>query len=50
MRRLEFIRLELGVTLLVAERPEDVLPKLRAAAAELSEQEKTGKPETVKRM
>ena len=50
MRRLEFIRLELGVTLLVAERPEDVLPKLRAAAAAVTESEKQGKPETVERM
>jgi uncharacterized protein (TIGR00730 family) len=50
MRRLDFIRLELGVTLLVAERPEDVLPKLRAAVAAVSETEKRGKPETVRRM
>ena len=50
MRRLEFIRLELGVTLLVAERPEDVLPKLRAAAAAVTESEKRGKPETVERL
>src|ERR1700674_2842292 len=33
MRRLEFIRPDLGVKLLVADRVEDVLPKLRAAAA-----------------
>src|ERR1051326_7296437 len=32
MRRLDFIRLELGVTLLVAQGPEEVLPLLRAAA------------------
>src|SRR6185503_5055440 len=50
MRRLDFIRLELGVTLLVAERPEDVLPKLRAAAAKVSEREKQGAPEMVERM
>jgi uncharacterized protein (TIGR00730 family) len=50
MRRLDFIRLELGITLLVAERPEDVLPKLRAAAAAVTESEKQGKPETVERM
>ena len=50
MRRLDFIRLELGITLLVAERPEDVLPKLRAAAATVTESEKQGKPETVERM
>src|SRR5436305_14359713 len=50
MRRLDFIRLELGVTLLVADRAEDVLPMLRAVAAKVSEQEKQGKPETVERM
>jgi uncharacterized protein (TIGR00730 family) len=50
MRRLDFIRLELGVTLLVAHRPDEVLPMLRAAAAQVSEREKQGKPETVERM
>src|SRR5882672_4635765 len=50
MRRLEFIRLELGVTLLVADKPEDVLPKLRAMAAQVTEDEKQGKTETVERM
>lgn len=50
MRRLEFIRAELAVSLLVAERPEDVLPKLRTAAAAVTESEKQGKPETVERM
>jgi uncharacterized protein (TIGR00730 family) len=50
MRALDFIRLELGVTLLVADKPEDVLPKLRAAAAAVTESEKQGKPETVERM
>ena len=50
MRRLEFIRADLAVALLVAERPEDVLPKLRAAAAEVSERAKQGEPETVERM
>jgi uncharacterized protein (TIGR00730 family) len=50
MRALDFIRLELGVTLLVANKPEDVLPKLRAAAAAVTESEKQGKPETVERM
>ena len=49
MRRLDFIRVELGVTLLVAEKPDEVLPKLRAAAP-VSETEKRGKPETVRRM
>ena len=50
MRSMEFIRAELGVVLLVADRPEDVLPKLRAAAAGVTEREKRGKPETVERM
>ena len=50
MREMEFIRLDLGVSLLVVERPEQVLPTLRAAAAEVSEREKQGKPETVERM
>jgi uncharacterized protein (TIGR00730 family) len=50
MRALDFIRLELGVTLLVAERPDEILPKLRAAAGPVSEDEKQGKPETVERM
>ena len=50
MRRTAFIRLELGVTLLVADRVEEVLPMLRAAAAAVSESEKQGKPETVEKM
>jgi len=50
MRALDFIRLELGVTLLVADKPEDVLPKLRASAAAVTESEKQGRPETVERM
>jgi uncharacterized protein (TIGR00730 family) len=50
MRRLDFIRLELGVTLLVAHRAEEVLPMLYAAAARISEGEKEGQPETVERM
>ena len=50
MRRLEFIRADLAVALLVADRPDDILPKLRQAAARVSESEKQGKPETVERM
>ena len=50
MRGMQFIRAELSVALLVAERPEEVLPMLRQAAAEVSEREKRGKPETVERM
>jgi hypothetical protein len=36
--------------LLIAQRPEDVLPTLRAAAAQVGEGQKQGKPETVARM
>ena len=50
MRRTQFIRPEFGVTLLVADRIEDVLPMLRAAAAKVSESEKQGRPETVEKM
>src|SRR3954462_1453448 len=50
MRRLDFIRLELSVTLLVADRAEEVLPMLREEAAQVSESEKQGEPETVERM
>jgi len=50
MRGMEFIRAELGVALLVAETPDEILPKLRTAAAQVSESEKQGKPETVERM
>ena len=50
MRRTAFIRLELGVTLLVADRVDEVLPRLRAAAARVSESEKQGRPETVEKM
>lgn len=50
MRGMEFIRAELGVVLLVAKTPEEVLPKLRKAVADVSESEKRGKPETVERM
>jgi len=50
MRAMEFIRAELGVVLLVAKTPEEVLPKLRAAAAAVTQREKRGKPETVERM
>ncbi len=50
MRRLEFIRADLAVALLTADRPEYILPKLRQAVAGVSESEKQGKPETVERM
>jgi uncharacterized protein (TIGR00730 family) len=50
MRRLDFIRPELSVKLLVVNQPEEILPRLRAAGAAVSEDEKQGKPETVERM
>src|SRR5947208_4435051 len=40
MRSMEFIRAEFAVMLLVAETPEEVLPKLRKAAADVTEREK----------
>jgi uncharacterized protein (TIGR00730 family) len=49
MRRLEFVRAD-GVRLLVADRPDDVLPMLQQAVAAVSESEKQGAPETVKRL
>jgi hypothetical protein len=39
MRRLEFIRADLAVALLTAERPDDILPKLRQAARRERERE-----------
>jgi uncharacterized protein (TIGR00730 family) len=50
MRRLAFIHNEMGVTLLVADEPEDVLPKLRAAAGLVTEAAKQGQAETVAKM
>jgi uncharacterized protein (TIGR00730 family) len=50
MRKLEFIRLDTGFTLLVVETPSEVLPTLRQAAAAVTENEKHGKPETVERL
>jgi len=47
MRRLEFVR---SYNLLVADTAEDILPKLRTAAATVSEKEKVGAPETVERL
>jgi hypothetical protein len=40
MEKLQFIRAGLNVNLLVADRVEDILPKLQAAARELSEPDK----------
>jgi len=50
MRRTQFIWPEFAVLLLVADRIEEALPMLRAAAAEVSESEKQGRPETVEKM
>jgi uncharacterized protein (TIGR00730 family) len=50
MRKLEFIRSDMSFTLLVAETPAEVLPKLRQAAAAVTDSEKQGKPETVERL
>jgi uncharacterized protein (TIGR00730 family) len=50
MRKMEFIRMDFSVSLLVAETPAEVLPKLRQAAAAVTEHDKQGKPETVQRM
>jgi len=50
MRRLQFIRAEMSFKLLVAKEPDEVLPMLHAAAAEVPAHEKEGRPETVKKM
>lgn len=50
MRKLEFIRADTGFTLLVAETPAEVLPKLRQAASAVTDVDKQGKPETVARL
>ena len=50
MKRLEFIRDGLHVNLLVAERVEDILPKLIEAARKISEPEKEMKAAAVERM
>jgi uncharacterized protein (TIGR00730 family) len=50
MGRLAFIHNETGVNLLVANQAEEVLPKLRAAAAVVTDAAKRGEPETVAKM
>jgi len=50
MERLAFIRAGLSVTLLVADRVEDILPKLIAAAAPLPEAEKLMESGTAERL
>jgi hypothetical protein len=50
MRRLEFIRAGLSVHLLVAERVDEILPKLFEAARLVSEPEKEMAPIAAERM
>jgi hypothetical protein len=50
MERLDFIRAGLPVTLLVAERVEEILPKLLEAARSVSEAEKQMTPVAAERM
>jgi uncharacterized protein (TIGR00730 family) len=50
MQELAFVRHEAAERLLVADRPEDVLPMLRAAAARISESEKEGASEMIERL
>lgn len=50
MRRTEFIRPGLSVDVLKADRIEDILPRLRAAAAEIQESEKDLAPEVARRL
>jgi uncharacterized protein (TIGR00730 family) len=50
MRALEFVRPEMGFNLLVADSADEILPKLRAAAAKVSEKDKKGLPEAVERL
>jgi uncharacterized protein (TIGR00730 family) len=50
MGRLGFIHSAAKLTYLVTDNVEDILPALRAAAAQISEEEKAGEPETVRRL
>lgn len=50
MRKTAFIRADLAVNLLVADKVEDILPKLRAAAAPSREVENEVAAETIERM
>jgi len=50
MGRLGFIHSAAKLTYLVTDTVEDILPALRAAAAQVSEEEKAGEPETVRRL
>jgi uncharacterized protein (TIGR00730 family) len=50
MGRLGFVHSAAKLTYLVTDNVEDILPALRAAAAQVSEEEKAGEPETVRRL
>jgi predicted Rossmann-fold nucleotide-binding protein len=50
MKRLEFIRAGLTINLLVADRAEDILPKLREAARVVAEPQKEMTPAAAERM
>ena len=50
MRATAFIRPTLSVDILMAERVEDILPKLRAAAAQVPEAEKQLTPSIARRL
>jgi uncharacterized protein (TIGR00730 family) len=50
MGRLGFVHSAAKLTYLVTDNVEDILPALRAAAAQISEEEKAGEPETVRRL
>ncbi|TYO62934.1 TIGR00730 family Rossman fold protein [Bradyrhizobium hipponense] len=50
MRQTEFIRAGLSVDILKADRIEEILPKLKAAAAQIAEAEKEMAPEVARRL
>jgi uncharacterized protein (TIGR00730 family) len=50
MRSTEFIRPNLAVNILKAERVEDILPRLRAAAAQTADEQKEMAPEVARRL
>ncbi len=50
MRQTEFIRPGLSVDILMADRVEEILPKLKAAAAQIDEAEKDLAPEVARRL
>jgi uncharacterized protein (TIGR00730 family) len=50
MRQTEFIRAGLSIDILKADRVEDILPKLKAAAAQIGEAEKNLAPEVARKL